>query len=223
MKAILIPVKNPANCKTRLSGLLSPEMRRRLATVMFADVGRALGAVRRADGIFVVTNYKAACRQARLLGFDILLERTQHSESASIDWASRELESRGYDLVMRLPADIPLVTAADIDGLLEIEPGRPGALMVPSREGTGTNSIARTPPTLFPSRFGPGSLRLHADEAEKQGVKPVIVSNPRIGLDIDEPGDLAALVEWGGETETFGFILETGIAGAVTSARGNGR
>src|SRR5215831_4081036 len=135
MKAIVVPVKDPANCKTRLSGLLAAETRQRLASVMFADVARALSGVRQADGIFIVTSYIPAHQRARMLGFDVLLEAAQESESASVDWASRELEARGFDEVMRLPADIPLVTAEDIDGLLELGIQRPGALMVPSREG----------------------------------------------------------------------------------------
>jgi len=216
-------VKDPVNSKTRLSGLLSPEARQRLAIVMFADVARALSGVRRANSVFIVSNYVPACEQARLLGFEILLERAQHSESASVDWASRELEDRGYDEVMRLPADIPLVNAEDIDRLLEISPGRPGTLMVPSRDGTGTNSIIRTPPTLFQSHFGPDSLRLHTEEARRLGVDPVIVASERIGLDIDEPGDLAALLECGGGTQTAAFISESGIARAVMSARSKRR
>src|SRR5260370_998067 len=190
-----------------------------LSADMCSEVARAVSGVGREDGIFVVTNYMPAAQQARLLGFDVLLEASQESESASVDWASRELESRRYDQVMRLPADIPLVTAGDIDGLLEMGLRQPGVLMVPSREGTGTNSIMRTPATLFQSHFGPDSLRLHSDEADRLGVKPVIVGNERIGLDIDEPDDLAALLECGGWTETFGFLSETGIAQAVISAR----
>ena len=223
MKAIIVPIKNPANAKTRLSRMLGAEERQKLAGVMFADVARALSGVRLAQGIFVVTADRGVSLQARRLGFEVLEEGSQHSESASVDWASGELEDRGYDLVMRVPADIPMVTAADIDGLLEMELCRPGALMVPSREGTGTNSIMRIPPTLFQSHFGPDSLRLHRDEAAKLGVEPVIVANDRIGLDIDEPGDLAALLECGRGTQTFRFLTEGGIEGALISARSSAR
>jgi len=194
-----------------------------LAAAMFTDVARALGGVRQADRIFVVTNYEPVGQQAKSLGFDLLLEQSQHSESASVDWASRELEARGYDLVLRLPADIPMVTAEDIDLLLDMSPGQPGALMVPSRDGTGTNSIMRTPPTLFPSHFGPDSLRLHSEEAHMMGVSPLIVVSEHIGLDIDEPEDLVMLVESGRSTETFGFLMESGVAEAVISSRGKCR
>src|SRR5262249_10412739 len=203
--------------------LLSPKARHGLAAAMFTDVARALGEVRHADRIFVVTNYEPVGQQAKSLGFDMLLEQSQHSESASEDWASRELEARGYDLVLRLPADIPMVTAEDIDLLLDMSTGQPGALMVPSRDGTGTNSIMRTPPTLFPSHFGPDSLRLHSEEAHMMGVSPLIVVNEHIGLDIDEPGDLVMLVESGRSTETFGFLMESGVAEAVISSRGKCR
>ena len=217
MRAIVIPVKDPANSKTRLARSLGPDARRELAAAMFADVSRALGGVQRADQIFVVTSHSEACEQAKQLGFEFLLEHSQHSESASVDWASRELEILGYDEVMRLPADIPLVTAEDIDKLLEVNAGRPGALMVPSRDGRGTNAIIRTPPTLFPSRFGPDSLRLHSSEADKLGIKPVIVSNERIALDIDEPADLAEILQSGRGTETYRFLCESGIAQALIS------
>jgi 2-phospho-L-lactate guanylyltransferase len=223
MKAIIVPVKNSSKSKTRLSRLLGPGERQRLAEVMFSDVAAALSGVRLAQHIFVVTSDRRAWEAARRLGFEVLFEDSQHSESESVDWASGELEARGYDLVLRLPADIPMVRADDIDGLLERELSGPGALMVPSREGTGTNAIMRMPPTLFQSHFGPGSLQLHSAEAARLGVEPVVVVNERIGLDIDEPRDLAALLESGRGTETFRFISEAGIAAALISARGTVR
>jgi len=64
---------------------------------------------------------------------------------------------------------------------------------------------------------------LHSDEAERLGIKPAIIDNERIALDIDEPADLIALVEYGGATETLGFVLESGVANAVISARSNSR
>jgi len=221
MKAIIVPIKNPAKAKQRLAVLLAPEQRQKLAAVMFADVARALRGVQGVDRIFVVTNHRPAAEQAGLFGFDQLFEEAQLSESASVDWASRELEALGYDMVMRLPADVPLVTADDIDMLLSIGLGRPGTLMVPSRQGTGTNSILRSPPTLFPSHFGPDSLRLHIEEASSVGVDAVIMNSARIGLDVDEPADIVALLQRGRGTETFRFLTESGIARKVLPAAGS--
>jgi 2-phospho-L-lactate guanylyltransferase len=210
MKAILIPIKEPASAKTRLAALLSAEERRRLAWAMFEDVGRAVSGSRQADRIVMVTSFAPAIERARQLGWDVLIEESQVSESVSVDWASSVLSERGFDTVMRLPADLPLVRSEDIDSLLSIKLGSSGALIVGSRDGTGTNAIIRTPPNLFPSRFGPNSLALHRQEAARAGIECVMVKNSRIALDIDEPADLQAL-EIGQVTETFAALSEMNV------------
>jgi 2-phospho-L-lactate guanylyltransferase len=212
MKALLIPIKDPARAKTRLADLLSPDERRRLAWAMFQDVSRAVAASVKPDRVVVVTSFQPAIGHARRLGWDVLVEESQSSESASIDWASRALSVRGFDAVMRLPADLPLIQAGDIDALLSTELPRRSALLVPSREGTGTNAIIRTPPDLFPSRFGPNSLALHKEEAERAGAQCLVVNNSRIAVDIDEPADLKLLLELGRGTSAFAALAEMSIA-----------
>jgi len=209
MKALLIPVKDLTHAKTRLAGLLSEDERQRLAWSMFEDVGRAAAGARKPDRVVLVTSFGPAVEHGRKLGWDILLEESQVSESASIDWASRALSERGFQSVMRLPADLPLVRAEDIDALMSLELECPGALLVPSREGTGTNAIIRTPPALFPSRFGPNSLALHRQEAARVGVECLIVDKVRIALDIDEPADVELLVEHGRSTRAFEVLRES--------------
>jgi 2-phospho-L-lactate guanylyltransferase len=211
MNALLIPVKDPANAKTRLAELLSAEERRVLAWAMFEDVSNAVREARQPDCVVMVTSYEPAIERARQFGWDVLIEESQVSESASVDWASRVLAQRGVDTVMRLPADLPLVRADDIDSVLSTKLDSPGALLVPSREGTGTNAIIRTPPALFPSRFGPNSLALHKREAATAGVECVIVNNSRIALDIDDPRDVELLLEFGRGTRAFDLLGEIGI------------
>ena len=211
MKALLIPIKDPANAKTRLGGLLSPEERRRLAWAMFEDVSGAVAGATKPDGVYLVSSFAPAIEHARRRGWEVLVEQSQSSESASVDWASSLLAERGVEAVLRLPADLPLVRAEDIDALLAIELVAPAAILVPSREGTGTNAILRTPPALFPSRFGPNSLALHRAEAAHVGVDCQIVNNERIALDIDEPADLRALVELGHGTAAYSVLEEMGV------------
>ncbi len=211
MKALLIPIKEPVRAKTRLDRLLSADERRHLAWAMFEDVSRAVTGAKEADRIFIVTSFDAAIERARNLGWEVLREETQDSESASIDWASRRLRRQGFDAVMRLPADIPLVRAEDVDELLATELRAPATLLVPSRDGTGTNAIVRAPADLFPSRFGPNSLALHKEEAARAGSRCVVVTNPRIALDIDDPADLKLFLEAGRGTETFNTLVRMGI------------
>jgi 2-phospho-L-lactate guanylyltransferase len=219
MKALLIPVKDPANAKTRLSALLSADERRRLAWAMFEDVSRAVEGASRFDAVVLVSNYQPAIDHARTRGWRVLVEEAQLSESASVDWASRILETSGFDIVMRLPADLPLVQSEDIDLLLSIEISSPTSIIVPSREGTGTNAIIRTPPTLFPSRFGPDSLRLHQEEALRAGIVCRLLENPRIALDVDEPADLRLLIGSAQGTATQQLIASLGLRDRLDEGR----
>lgn len=211
MNAVLIPLKDPIRAKTRLAELLSLDERQRLVWAMFEDVSRAVREARKPDCVVIVTSYARAVERAREFEWEVLIEDSQHSESASVDWASGVLAERGVDTVMRLPADLPLVRAEDIDALFSVRFDSPSALMVPSREGTGTNAIIRTPPALFPSRFGPNSLALHRQEAAKVGVECMVVENGRIALDIDEPADVEILLERGLGTGTFDVLVEMGM------------
>ncbi len=210
-KAILIPIKEPARVKTRLSNLLTLEERQRLVWAMFEDVCEAVAASTKARSVFIVTSFRRAARHAQSLGFEVLLEEKQESESASIDVASRILRERGFDGVMRLPADIPLLEPEDLDRLLAVELTRPAALLVPSFEGTGTNAILRTPPDLFPSRFGPGSLALHKEEAAQVGAPCIIVNNQRIALDIDEPHDIEMFLASARQNTSFRVLEELNL------------
>ncbi|MGH9823707.1 MAG: 2-phospho-L-lactate guanylyltransferase [Blastocatellia bacterium] len=206
MKAILVPLKDPANAKTRLSNLLTPEQRTELVLAMFHDVAAALVETRRADRIFIATSYEPVIRLAKGFGFDVYREQSQISESHSVDEASRWLKGQGFDLVLRLPADVPLVRSEDIDALLDTELSNPGTVIVPSRDGTGTNAIARTPPDLFPSHFGPNSLSLHRAEAERLEAQVVIRPSERIGLDIDDPADIQVFLRNGVHTRAAALL-----------------
>lgn len=193
MRALLLPIKDLRHAKQRLAPLLSPQERFTLAEAMLADTLRAVCSVRRADKIFVVTNYPPAMQAAAENRWDLLPEEQQISESVSVDAASRQCAERGITALLRLPLDVPLVQASDIDDLLDVDCAAPALVIVPSRDGTGTNAILRTPPTLFPSHFGTGSFAKHCAEAQRLGARIVVRRNPRLEMDVDDEADLRAL------------------------------
>jgi 2-phospho-L-lactate guanylyltransferase len=103
------------------------------------------------------------------------------------------------------------VEPADIEAVFETWGGAPTAILVPSSDGTGTNALLRSPPGLFPSRFGPNSFVRHLAEAEACGVSAQVFRNPRLELDIDEWDDLqklAPLVRPGSATARW--LMERG-------------
>ncbi len=191
MTAILIPVKRFSDSKRRLSARLPPPARAALAAALCADFFEAVAQVGGAR-VCVVTAEGLVLERARALGWRVFAETEQISESRSIDAASRLCAQDGIGAVLRLPIDLPLAEPADIESLLQDESPAPSAVLVPSRDGTGTNALLRAPPDLFPSRFGPDSFGLHLDEAKKAGATVRIVRHERLGLDIDDIEDLRA-------------------------------
>jgi 2-phospho-L-lactate guanylyltransferase len=193
MKAILIPVKEFSRSKERLAPYYSEDERAALARALCEDTFKVIAQVRGVDRIYVISGENHALGLARQLGWRTISESEQISESASVDTASRLCAAEGVQALLRLPIDIPLVTLGDIEALFaELEPA-PSIVIVPSRDGNGTNALLRSPPDMFPSHFGPNSFVLHLDEAERVRARIKIVRNERIGLDIDEPPDVEAL------------------------------
>ena len=193
MQAILIPVKDLARAKQRLSATLAQPGRTRLARAMLEDVFAAVAGVGLGVRVFVVSSDPGALAAARARGWECLPESSQHSESHSVDAASRICAARGITALLRLPIDIPLARASDIAAVLAACPASPGAVLVPSRSANGTNALLRTPPGLFPSHFGPGSLNRHLEEAGRCRAYARLLRNPRIELDVDDERDLQAL------------------------------
>jgi len=217
-RALLLPIKDLRNAKQRLAAVLTTQERFGLAQAMLADTIRAVLGAQHADKIFVVTNYEPAIESAANYGWEILREERQVSESASVDFASRLCADRGVTHLLRLPLDLPLAQPNDIDNLLATECAAPATVMVPSRDGTGTNAILRTPPGLFPSHFGPNSFAMHSSEAEQVGANVIVRRNERLEMDVDDEADLRALLRHDiKHTATGKWLEETGVAGRFRS------
>ncbi|HYL61823.1 MAG TPA: 2-phospho-L-lactate guanylyltransferase [Candidatus Methylomirabilis sp.] len=219
MRALLLPIKDLKHAKQRLASLLTPEERLGLAQAMLTDTIRAVSSTRLAEKVFVATNYEPAIRTAKDNGWEVLREECQVSESASVDWASRICAQKNITGLLRLPLDLPLVQSVDLDELLAVGSTAPAVVMVPSRDGTGTNAILRMPPALFPSHFGEGSFAKHLTEAEAAGARIIIRRNARLEMDVDDESDLRALLQHDlSGTQTGRWLAESGVAERFTAA-----
>lgn len=193
MKALLIPVKDLSRAKQRLAPWLSHEDRMALATAMFEDFCAAAVCARGMDRVYLVSNYGPAIERAEANGWEIIRETEQQSESASVDAASRHCAADGVTALARVPIDLPLVTPVDIDAIFQAVGPTPSIVIVPSRSGTGTNALLRTPPTLFRSHFGPNSFPKHLAEGERCRAECFVLRNERLELDVDDWDDLQVL------------------------------
>jgi len=210
----LLPVKKPGNAKQRLEGFLSPEHREQLAWLMFEQTLETLSRARGIDRVVVITNDEAVADHARRCGVFVFEEGLQSSHSASADMACELAAMLGAKSVLLVPIDVPLATSEDFEQLAAA--ARPGVVIVPSSDGTGTNALARTPPDVIPSCFGPGSFRAHQEQAGLKGVPAEVLRLPGLMFDIDTPEDVAELLAKAPESRVATFLRS---ACALRSAR----
>lgn len=212
MNVALVPAKPLRLAKTRLGPLLGDAARAAVSAAMLDDVLAALARVRRLDRILVVTADPRLAARARWAGAVVIDEGgprgLNHATTIGIG-AARDL---GASTLVVLLSDIPLVEPADVDELLDRAPTR-GVLVVPSKEGTGTNAIVRRPAAAVPPCFGGRSLERHVTVAERRRLPCVIWRNTRLGFDVDTPEDLQALAAAAADrTATHAVALRLGIA-----------
>ncbi len=210
-----MPVKDLANAKQRLSGVLSPEERRALFRAMLEDVLSALAASAGLAGFLIVTRDPEAQQVAIHYRARALVEAANLGHTAASTLGAATLAREGVAGMLQLPADIPLVTPADIEVLLRVHGPAPAVTLAPSRDERGSNAVACSPPDLLPLRFGDDSFFPHLQRARALGIEPRIVQRPGLALDIDTPDDLTAFLAEPSPTRTYDYLAESGIAERV--------
>lgn len=206
---ILIPVKGFVTAKQRLSPVLSSSERSALASAMLEDIFDVLRRWDRRPQIFVVTSDELATNMARGHGFETIEDRECHGETEAISAATSVCIGLGATRTMVIPGDVPLVTAAELQTVLD-DPAThrgSGSVLVPAADGRGTNAVLRRPADLFPLRFGNDSFQPHLRAAQAAGHPCSVLRLPGIGLDVDGPTDLAALLREPARTRSQLLLL----------------
>ena len=210
---ILIPVKNLSNAKQRLGDVLDQSTRTELAHAMLADVLQAVVAYGRED-VSLVTSDPFALEQASRHGFEIIPDTANTSETAAIEMATHVCVARGVSRTLVIPGDIPLTEAEDLATVFEHAPAH-GSVLVPSSDKRGTNAVLRSPADLFPLRFGNDSFQPHLQAAIATDTSCIVLSLPRIGLDIDNPEDLRDLAAHPGNKSSQVLARKLGFGSVV--------
>ncbi len=211
MRWILIVAKELEHAKSRLGAALPPEERRLLADAMFNDVMAAALASARADRIAVVTSDGALLARAEALGALPIDEKFPRGLNVAVALGTRELAMHGADTICTLLSDIPLVTGDDIDAVLDTMRPGPSVVLVPSRDFSGTNIIARSPGDIIATRFGTMSLVKHLEDCRHRGVACEVLRLQRPALDLDLMADLAEFVRTAAPTHTLNQLARLGI------------
>jgi 2-phospho-L-lactate guanylyltransferase len=212
---ILIPVKNLANAKQRLSAVLDQPTRTELAHAMLVDVVLAVSGCD--VKVALVTSDPFALHVAAHRGLEIIRDVSNLSQTDAIEIATRVCSDRGIDSTLVIPADIPLIEAVDIQTIYEHAPAL-GSVLVAAADQRGTNAVLRRPAALFPLRFGNDSFVPHHAAAKATNNQCIVLSLPRIALDIDNPEDLHELARAPGEKRSQVLARRLGFGEAGTRA-----
>jgi 2-phospho-L-lactate/phosphoenolpyruvate guanylyltransferase len=211
--AILIAAKHLAFAKTRLGRAVGDADRMALAEAMFRDVLAAALSARAADHVAVVSSDPALLDMARNAGALVIDEEFPRGLNTAVRLATEALDAQGVATLCTVLSDIPLVTGEDIDAVFGelAEDGR-GVVLVPSRDLSGTNMIARAPASAIPTRFGGQSLRRHLEECYRLGLPSRVVRQRGPALDLDVIDDLNEFVRAPSMTHTYSQLARLGIA-----------
>ena len=139
----ILPVKSFSAAKQRLAGLLGAGSRQALAQAMFSDVLTSLRHVRGLDAVVVVTSDRVAESAALGERVEVLRDTEQAGQSEAALIGIRYAQAAGYERVLLVPGDTPLVDSCDVAALLELDAS---VTIVPDRHGTGTNALLLSPP-----------------------------------------------------------------------------
>ena len=190
----IVPIKSFGTAKQRLADVLATGSRRSLVQAMFSDVLASLRRCDRVDAIAVVTADPIADSIARSDRVPVLHDDAHAGQSAAVEIGIADAIANGFDRVLLVPGDTPLLDHVEVDDLLErTERERIDIAIVPDRHGAGTNALVLAPPDAMHPSFGEGSLERHVAAAQESGRSHRIEAVPSLAPDVDTPEDLGVV------------------------------
>ncbi|MSP31404.1 MAG: 2-phospho-L-lactate guanylyltransferase [Pseudolabrys sp.] len=209
----VVPIKPFATAKMRLADVLTPLQRRQLARLMAHDVLETLAASRHClAGVLVVTADPEAAALAQSHGAEVLPEPAAAGINQALALAASRLTIKNNTSAMIVvPTDLPQLTVAAVERLVQLLPERPSIALVPATEDGGTNLLALRPARVIPTCFGADSFERHRKAAREAGHLPSIVRGSELGRDIDRPEDLDAFISLRTATRSHAFLVSLAL------------
>ena len=208
----IIPVKNLADSKKRLSIVFTPQEREKFTLAMLEDVLKALKSSV-VDKVVVVAEDSQVQQAAEEFGASYLF-----ANGATLNSAVKETTSyciqKGAKSVLVLPTDVPLVNSKEIDRIIQL--GHDSAVVLSPSTNLGTNALYQSPPDLIPACFGPDSFLKHFRESYRKGISVTLHLSPELAADIDSVEDLKKLFEIRNTTCSKRFLEQMGFDPTVT-------
>lgn len=214
--SIFVPMKPPAEAKSRLAQALSRSERELLSLAMLQRVLRAATAAPLCE-VTVVGGDGRVRQLAARLGAAWLPDPARDLNRALAPLFAA-VDSRA---AVYLPADLPLLRPHEVTQLVE-EAFAGRVVLAPDRTRRGTNALAVPGGLRFRPMLGEDSFARHLRQASDLGADPLVLTSDGLELDVDTPSDLAALLEAEpGFWEESAALRDLGLVpeGATAAAR----
>lgn len=198
----IVPVKPLRRGKSRLAGALTEDQREELNRVLLQRTLKTLLELKEVEQVLVVSRDSAALALAREMGARTVQEDGAPALNTALKRATVVAQVYTSSSVLVIPADLPLLTAADVRALLARATNPPVVVIAPDRRQEGTNALLLAPADLIEYDFGRGSFKRHCARAAAAGARLEIVDLPSLGLDLDLPEDLELVKQLQSPTST---------------------
>lgn len=186
----IVPVKALHESKSRLSEVLTKEQRVELTREMLHNTLHELAEVPEIERTLVVSADSTVLALAQERGAEVIEERGSPSLNKALSQSTAIASEMQAKAVLILPADLPLLQAADVRDLIGRAHDPPVVVVSPDRKRSGTNALLMAPPGAIKYGFGTDSFERHVRSAEASGARVEIIEFPNLGLDLDVPEDL---------------------------------
>ena len=166
----LVPIKPFATAKSRLEGPLTRAECARLAEEMARDVLRALRAAPDISGIAILSTEPRLAGLAEAATARVYAEEPGEDYRAALHRVATALAAHGVRHLLVVPADLPTLSSADIQQLLE------GLQLFGGLEGHGADASGpfRSRPDVgaLGNRHGPLDTVVHPERDRSDDVAP---------------------------------------------------
>jgi len=185
----IIPVKPLNRAKSRLARALKATTRAALVRSIFSRTLDVIGQVDRIDGVLVVSRDLTILELARQRNAITLMESDSGLNPALTQAAQWVAQRHGRSVII-IPVDLPLITAADLDEIINRAEEDRCIVIAPDRHEDGTNVLLVRPPDAIQFAYGTSSFHTHRAQALERGLVVHEYRSPATAFDIDVPDDL---------------------------------
>lgn len=192
----IVPVKPLRRGKSRLADMLNEDERTELNSQLLKHTLKTLKETDSVSEVLVISRDPKVWTIAHEYNVRTIYEDGSADLNTALKRAVAVAKTYTTHGVLILPADLPLISSADIEMLIEhAKKHKRVVVITPDRHKEGTNALFISPSNVIEFGYGEKSFERHCQRAREAGAHLEICDLPSLGLDLDLPEDLMLVAE----------------------------